>query len=104
MLIYKYYNFDKECFMIKTVLINPKTKETTEAFVDVRSLEQLYEFNGTGTLSIPLILENGDSVLWNVDSLLKKESSHLQLTKNRVQILFKKLVLIKRYIVLITSR
>ena len=90
--------------MIKTVLINPKTKETTEAFVDVRSLEQLYEFNGTGTLSIPLILENGDSVLWSVDNLLKKESSNLEVTKNKLQILFKKLILIKRYIFLIASR
>jgi len=74
----------KEYLMIKTLLINPITKETTEAFVDVRSLEQLYEFNGTGSVSIPLVLSNGDSLLWNVDNPQKKEQGYLYELKDKI--------------------
>lgn len=76
--------------MIKTVLINPITKETIEAFVDVRSLEQLHEFNGTSAFSIPLILANGDSLLWNVDNILKKERGSFGKLKSKLQILLGK--------------
>ena len=75
--------------MIKTVLINPITKETTEAFVDTKSLEQLYEFNGTGTFSIPLVLSNGDSLIWNVDSMMTDKTGYFTGVKDKVIKFFK---------------
>jgi hypothetical protein len=70
--------------MIKTLLINPITKETTEAYVDPRSLEQLYEFNGTSGFSVPLVLANGDSLLWHIDSPEKKESGYFYGLKDKL--------------------
>jgi hypothetical protein len=70
--------------MIKTLLINPITKETTEAFVDTRSLKQLHEFNGTGGFSIPLVLANGDSLIWKAENLLKEDSNYFSKAKEKV--------------------
>jgi hypothetical protein len=87
-----YEIFYKEHILIKTLLINPITKQTTEAFVDARSLEQLYEFNGTRNFSIPLILTNGDSLIWHVENKVKKEGYNFFGLKEKIMSLnlFKK--------------
>ena len=87
--------------MIKTLLINPITKETTEAFVDIRSLEQLYEFDGAGTFSIPLLLSNGDSLIWNIDNR-KKNINYLDKIKSKFFKIFNSLLSMDRILVFLT--